>query len=112
MAEYAIVHTSTGVVRRVTIDPDHVIGADETKIEIADKIDWSRGRPKLTARGEAVPATTEDIEAAAKLPLTDEQKNLLTLAAAVQADPTVPATVQAFIAATAARIRPSKLDLF
>lgn len=106
---YAILHTATGVVRRVTIDPDHVIGSDETKVEIAE-VDFKGGRPKWDG-SKLVPATAQEIETADLLPYSPEIHDIRRAAQALIQDPTVPQTVKDFVLALRVIFRQSRVGL-
>jgi len=107
---YLILHTATGVVRRVTIDPDHAIGADESRVEIADNPDWTGGRPKYVA-GVLSKATAAEIEEADKIPYPPEILAIRQAAAALLQDPTVPQTVKDFVLALRVIFRQSRVGL-
>lgn len=97
MAVYAILHTSTGVVRRVTTDPLHAINSDETKVEVPS-VDFSAGRPKYVA-GVFSPASPEEIDSADLLPYPAEVQAIKDAIAAIVADGTLPARLKAFVSA-------------
>lgn len=106
---YAILHTATGVVRRVTIDPDHVIGTDESRIEVP-AVDFKDGRPKWDGL-KLVPATAQDIEAANLLPYPPEIRDIRQAAQALINDPTVPQTVKDFVFALRVIFRQSRAGI-
>lgn len=64
MAQTAIIHTTTRVIRRLTIDPSPVLAADETAIALATDIDLSGGFWKLDAQNDKVAATSDDVSQA------------------------------------------------
>lgn len=65
---YAILHTDTRVIRRVTKDPAHVIESDETKVDVgAQVIDLAPGASrtgfwKLTTQNEQVEADAQEVD--------------------------------------------------
>ena len=107
---YLVLHTPTGVIRRVTIDPNHATGADETKVEIANNPDWTGGRPKYVA-GKLSAATAAEVEEADKLPYSPEVLAIRQAAAALLQDPTVPQTVKDFVFALRVIFRQSRVGL-
>ena len=64
MAQLAIIHTSTRVIRRVTVDVAPAVAADETAVAPASTIDLAGGPWKLDGGNNKVAATTVEAQAA------------------------------------------------
>lgn len=106
---YAILHTATGVVRRVTIDPNHTIGADESKIEVPS-VDFSQGRPKWDG-SKFVPATAQEIDTADLVPFSPEIRDIRQAAQTLINDPSVPQTVKDFVLALRVIFKQSRIGI-
>ncbi len=78
---YCIVHKATRVVRRLTIDPNHPLAADEESVQIDGKVDIGGGPWKVDSSGNLVPATLAEYRAAG----LDEAYNVAQRAQKVQA---------------------------
>lgn len=107
MAQKAIIHTATRVIRRVTIDDNHTIGADETAVTLASEIDLApagsaSGYWKLSGSDLKVEATQAEGRTAGLDPAFDRaQRNarrqaLLDHLDDMAADATLPARVRTF----------------
>jgi len=60
MPQWAIVHATTRVIRRVTTDPDHSITADEARVEIVGSpLDLAGGPWRLAADNQTKLAPTQ-----------------------------------------------------
>lgn len=65
MAQFAIIHTATRVIRRLTTDTVPDVAADETAVDMgAVVLDLAGGYWKLSAQNQKVAATQADIDAA------------------------------------------------
>ena len=64
MANTAILHTATRVIRRVTSDPSPTLAADETAVVLAVPIDLSGALWKLDAGGNKISATVAECRVA------------------------------------------------
>lgn len=98
----AIIHTATGVVRKVTTDENPTIADDESIVALSAPLDLSQGFIKIDIDGKVVPADPADIdaagvddilEAAKQTAKMDALKSALT---AVINDKTVPNTLKVF----------------
>lgn len=70
MAQKAIIHTATRVIRRLTTDDDHTLGLDESAVILNDPVDIGGGYWKLDEANKKVPATDKEIDDAG----VDEEK--------------------------------------
>jgi hypothetical protein len=60
MAQKAIIHTATRVIRRLTIDDAPAVGPDETAVALAAPIDLAGGPWKLDGSDQKAPATAQE----------------------------------------------------
>lgn len=64
MPNYAILHTASRVIRRLTSDDPPTVAADETAVTVAGGFDLAGGPWKLDAGGSKVAPTQAEIDAA------------------------------------------------
>lgn len=112
MADFAVIHSVTRVIRRVTTEADHKLLPDEELIPFEGKLDLAAGPWKLDDKGEKVAATAEEFDAGMTLPHPPLVQDIVTALDAVLADAVrVPQSVRDL--ATALKViydRPRKLD--
>jgi hypothetical protein len=105
MAQKAIIHTATRVIRRLTTDDAPTIASDETIIDLAENIDLAGGYWKLNNQNKKVSATAQDISDAGVDENIETQKRLQKIQVyknaidAIIADNTIPLKIRNFLQA-------------
>lgn len=66
MPQWAVLHATTRVIRRVTTDADHAVAADEARVEVVGPpLDLAGGPWKLAANNQTkLPPTPQEIDEA------------------------------------------------
>ncbi len=103
--QYAIIHTETGVIRKLTVDPELNLGKDESMVEVADTVDLANGFLKISYSGTLLPPTQEEIDASGvdetrnAVIKTQKQEEIFMLRDAIIEDKTVPASIRDYFSA-------------